>query len=205
MRIIDYQNWKRKEHFDFFSNLDDPYWSITTSLDCSSTFSAAKKKKHSFFLSCLHKSLLAANETEEFKLRINNNQIEVHDKLHASATILRDDETFGCCYIKFFEDFILFCENAKKEIEITRSRTGMCLENDIYLNQIHYSSIPWTSFTSLKKKKNIRSQDSVPKITFGKVSEHNEKFLLPVAVQVHHGLVDGLHVARFLERFQKRL
>jgi chloramphenicol O-acetyltransferase type A len=205
MKIIDYQNWKRKEHFDFFSNLDDPYWSITTSLDCSSSFLTAKKEKHSFFLSCLHKSLLAANKTEEFKLRTNKSQIELHDKLHASATILREDETFGCCFIEFLEDFSLFSKNAKKEIEITRSRTGMCLEMDIHLNQIHYSSIPWNSFTSITYARNFKPQDSIPKITFGKVTEQNDKYLLPVAIQVHHGLVDGLHVARFLERFQKLL
>ena len=28
---------------------------------------------------------------------------------------------------------------------------------------------------------------------------------MPVSVEVHHALVDGLHVARFYEGFQRRL
>lgn len=28
-RVINLDNWNRKEHFKFFSALDDPFWGIT--------------------------------------------------------------------------------------------------------------------------------------------------------------------------------
>ncbi|HMM58897.1 MAG TPA: CatA-like O-acetyltransferase, partial [Candidatus Rifleibacterium sp.] len=63
----------------------------------------------------------------------------------------------------------------------------------------------WHRFSGLTFAKALNSSDSVPRITFGRTYEDEGKLLLPVAIQVHHGLVDGLHVARFLEAFQQRL
>ena len=37
----------------------------------------------------------------------------------------------------------------------------------------------------------------VPIITLGKLIERGDTLSMPVAVQVHHGVIDGLHVGRF--------
>ena len=50
-----------------------------------------------------------------------------------------------------------------------------------------------------------RGEDSIPRIVCGRCSEDRGRWVMPVAVEVHHGLVDGLDVARFLERFEKGL
>jgi chloramphenicol O-acetyltransferase type A len=55
----------------------------------------------------------------------------------------------------------------------------------------------------LTHARNYQSSDSVPKITFGKASLKDGKWLLPTSIEVHHGLVDGVHIAQFLEEFQK--
>ncbi|MDN5280410.1 MAG: chloramphenicol O-acetyltransferase type [Clostridiales bacterium] len=203
MKTIDLNSWKRKEHFRHFSGLDDPYWSFTTELDCYQTYQAAKKNGESFFLRYLHKSLLAVQKVEELRMRIKDDQVVCYEEIHASATVLRDDETFGCCFIEFFESFSDFATNAKEKIKQTRAGSGMCLDNDYLLNQIHYSSIPWFNFSSLTFARSLKPQDSVPKMTFGRLNK--ETWRLPLAMQVHHGLVDGLHVARFLEVFQSLL
>lgn len=205
MKTIDLETWKRKEHFKFFSGLDDPYWCMTTELDCTQTYRAAKEKEDSFFLSYLHKSLLAVNRVEELRLRIVEQKIICYDQIHASATILRADETFGCCFMEFNENYAEFSAAAKPRIKDILNRTGMCLENDYMTNQIHYSSIPWCHFTALTYTKSLKPQDSVPKITFGKKYQIGEQYKFPIAIQVHHGLVDGIHVARFLDYFQTLL
>jgi chloramphenicol O-acetyltransferase type A len=45
----------------------------------------------------------------------------------------------------------------------------------------------------------------VPKIVFGRHREAGGRRWMPVSVEVHHALVDGLHVGRFFERFQALL
>ncbi len=70
-------------------------------------------------------------------------------------------------------------------------------------NVIHYSSIPWINFTSVSYSHNIKNEESVPKITFGKMVSREDKKIMPVSIYVHHGLMDGLHVGKYLEMFQK--
>lgn len=205
VKQIDLEIWKRKEHFKHFCSLDDPYWGMTTALDCVHTWQAAKKNDESFFLHYLHKSLIAVNQIEELRLRIVDSRVVCYDQINGSATVLRPDETFGCCFIEYFDDFHTFATEAAKSIEQTRARSGMCLDQNNRADQVYYSSIPWQHFTSLTYSKSLNSQDSVPRITFGKVQKQGKRLLLPVSIQVHHGLADGLHVARFLEQFQQLL
>src|SRR5829696_2574101 len=40
------------------------------------------------------------------------------------------------------------------------------------------------------------------KIAFGKYREDGGRIMMPVSVEVHHALMDGLHVGRYLERLE---
>lgn len=205
MKIIELATWKRREHYQHFCSLDDPYWSITTALDCTKTYWNSKHRNESFFLSYLHQSLIAANSVDAMKMRIKDGQIVCYDRVHASTTVLRPDETFGCSFNEFIDDFAEFAAAATSSIDKIIARTGMCLEQDYRSDQIYYSSIPWQHFSGLTFARAFNTEDSVPRITFGKMQQEGDKLMLPIAVQVHHGLVDGLHVARFLEHFQNLL
>jgi chloramphenicol O-acetyltransferase type A len=70
---------------------------------------------------------------------------------------------------------------------------------------IHFTVLPWISFTSFSHARNFGREDSVPKIAFGKFTEQNGRVLLPFSVEVHHALMDGLHVGRYLARLQELL
>ena len=70
---------------------------------------------------------------------------------------------------------------------------------------IRYSVLPWFDFTSISHARNLAAQDSVPKITFGKITEAGGRCTMPVSIHVHHALADGLHVAQFVEQFERYL
>lgn len=53
-RVINLDNWNRKEHFKFFSALDDPFWGITTTVDFTSIYQQSKNMEVSFFLYSVH-------------------------------------------------------------------------------------------------------------------------------------------------------
>jgi len=70
---------------------------------------------------------------------------------------------------------------------------------------IYYTVIPWISFTAFEHAKMHNAADSVPRIGFGKYSWQSDKMVMPVSVQVNHALMDGLHVAKYFEKFQDQL
>lgn len=206
MRTIQIENWKRKEYFEFFSQMDHPFFGIVTEVDCSIAYQKAKDEGHSFFASYLHKSILAVNEVEEFKYRIVNGQVMIFDEIHAAATIAREDETFGFAFMHFSKDLSIFTKELQKEIEEIQNGKGLRLNEDaVKIDLIHHSTFPWAPFSSLLHPRNFRNNDSIPKITFGGVHVTENRRVLPVSVEVHHGLADGLHIAKYLKAFQRLL
>ncbi|MDV7695941.1 chloramphenicol acetyltransferase [Chryseobacterium soli] len=206
MKIIDLENWNRKEHFDFFSKMQSPYFGFTTEVDCTKAYHTAKEKGGSFFAAYLHKSMVAVNTVNSLKLRIIEGEVALFDTIHAGTTIGREDGTFGFAFIPFSNDFSVFNARLQQEIQAVHKSTGLRLKNgDIGKDLIRHSTVPWNSFSALLHPTNFDPTESVPKITFGKFSVRDGKKYLPVSVEAHHGLADGLHIAQYLEEFQRQL
>ena len=203
-KIIDIENWERKDHFNFFNAFDNPFFGITTTVDCTKAYDFCKTNNISFFLYYLHKSILAANKIENFRYRISENKVLVYNQVDASPTINRPNGTFGFSYMTFFENFSEFEKSAKKEIEKVQNTKGLIPATSSQ-NVIHFSSIPWINFTALSHAKNSKFKDSCPKISFGKMTVVNNQKQMPVSIHVHHGLMDGYHVSLFIDTFQKLL
>ena len=198
---IDIDTWKRRDHFLFFRQFEDPFFGITTEVDCTIAYTTCKQNNTSFFLWYLHKSLVAANEIEPFRYRIAGDEVLFYDQVNASPTINRPDGTFGCSYFDYHRSFELFASKARVEIEKVQQTTGL-IPAVTGENVIHYSSIPWLKFTALSHARAFAFKDSIPKISFGKVTEENGKRVMPVSIHAHHGLMDGFHVGQFMEQFQ---
>lgn len=162
----------------------------------------AKEQGISFFQYYLHKCVLASNQIENFKYRITpDNDVIVHDHIGASAPIMKPNKTFGCSYIPYPEDFEVFAKTVQKEIARIRQSDALFPDENPD-SVIHYSAIPWLNFTALTHARMFKRKDSVPKISFGKVISKNGKKTMPIAVYLHLGLADGLHINRFITIFQ---
>ena len=65
------------------------------------------------------------------------------------------------------------------------------------------TSIPWVSFTSFMHPLKLNPPDSVPRFAWGKYRQEGKKILMPLSVQGHHAVMDGLHAVKFYEEFQR--
>ena len=188
---LNIESWNRKEHFRFFSAFDDPFFGITTNVDFTTIYLEAKHDSQSFFLYSLHHILTKANETDEFKLRIEGeNSVVKYDTIHVSPTIGREDGTFGFAFFEYIPDRNDFIQQAIQEITRVKNSTGLSFsKNTGREDVIRYSS--------------IKNGDSVPRISTGKLIDTNGKMLLPISICAHHGLMDGKHVAQFLNKLSE--
>lgn len=205
-QIIDINNWKRKEHYQFFKDYTEPFWAITANVDCSKAYTYAKDNNLSFFLYYMYQSLASVNAIEEFKYRIEDDKVVCYDKIHCCTTTPNAIDMLAFAFIPYtgtFEDFYMY---GQKEISRIKSIKSMNIdENSARPDVIHYSTIPWISFTALTNERNYAITDSIPKITFGKYRKEGNKMLLPVSINVHHSLADGFHVGQYFDLFQQLL
>lgn len=141
---LNIESWNRKEHFRFFSAFDDPFFGITTNVDFTTIYLEAKHDSQSFFLYSLHHILTKANETDEFKLRIEGeNSVVKYDTIHVSPTIGREDGTFGFAFFEYIPDRNDFIQQAIQEITRVKNSTGLSFsKNTGREDVIRYSSIP---------------------------------------------------------------
>jgi chloramphenicol O-acetyltransferase type A len=203
---INPENWNRKEHFEFFKEFDEPFFGIVADVDCTEAHAWCRTHQVPFFHFYLYQSLRAANQIEEFRSRIEDDKPVLYDSVNASATISRADHTFGFSFIPFVEDFKKFSSNVTEEILAVGKTSGLRLNGETGRNDvIHYSVLPWFSFTGLSHARHFAYRDSVPKITFGKYFEKHDRILMPVSVNAHHGLMDAWHVSEFLRLFSEFL
>ncbi|WP_348825017.1 chloramphenicol acetyltransferase [Flavobacterium aestuarii] len=201
--LVDLDNWNRKEHFLFFKQMQEPFFGVTITIDCTKAYAASKALGTSFFIYYLHKTLVAVNAFESFRYRIENTHIYKYDRIDGSATISRADGTFGFSLIEFHPDYTIFEQTAKTEIERIQNTAGLFTREFKDDNVIHFSAIPWLNFTSLSHARNMTFPDSCPKISFGKVIvSDNGTRTMPMSIHVHHGLMDAMHVGQMADYFQ---
>lgn len=203
-KLLDLDNWNRKEHFLFFKQMQEPFFGLTVTIDCTKAYERAKASGKSFFIFYLHKTLLAVNAFECFKYRMENTHIYSYDRIDASATISRSDGTFGFSLIEYHPVFDIFEQNALAEIKRIQSTTGLFTREFKDDNLIHFSAIPWLDFSSLSHARSMTTMDSCPKISFGKMKASKKgKRKMKMSIHVHHGMMDAMHVGQMVDYFQK--
>ena len=184
--------------------MEEPFFGITTTIDCTKGYETSKQLGTSFFVYYLHKTIVAVNAIESFRYRILEDAIYIYETIDVSATIMRADQTFGFSLIKYSPDYDIFAANAVQEIERIQNTTGLFTREFPLDNLIHFSAIPWVNFTSLSHARSYTFPDSCPKISFGKMMIDNEgKRTMSISIHVHHGLMDGYQVGQFVDYFQE--
>ncbi len=204
MRTIDMQTWARREHFQAFGAFDHPYFSIGAHVDLTSFYPAVKERGTSFTAAIVYVLARAANAIPEFRQRIRGEAVVEHEVVHPSWTVLRDTDLFTFCTVEYVEDFSLFA--ARAEAQSAHVKEHPTLEDDLARDDLLYmTAIPWVSFTSFTHPMHLQAADSIPRLAWGKFFAQGDSLQIPLDVQVHHGLVDGIHVGRFYEEVEALL
>ena len=204
--LIDLATWNRREHFTFFSAFEEPFFGLVATVDCTRALAESKRLGVPFFLYYLHAALQAVNQVEALRYRIEDGQVYCYDRIHASATIGRPDHTFGFSFIEQHDELAAFVPGATAEIAAVQASEGLRLnETTGRPDVIHFSALPWVRFTGLSHARSFTHPDSCPKISVGQTYVEGAATLMPVSVNVHHGLADGYHVGLFLAAFQELL
>jgi len=201
--LVDLKNWKRRAHYELFRTYKQPFFSVTVDVDVTPVWNRCRTPGGpSFFLTSLFLMLKAVNQTEAFRLRLRPRGVWLHDRVAVGPTILRADETFDFVRLEAggrLEQFAAAGTAAMTSASRRKTLEPMARTDDI----VFHSVLPWFRFTSFANA--LPGDDSIPRIVFGKCTRDGRAMKMPVAVEVHHALVDGLDVAGFVQRFEAAL
>jgi len=204
MRTIDMQTWPRREHFKVFNAFDHPHFNMCANIDLTTFYPVVKQRGVSFTVAIVYVLSRVSNAIPEFRYRIRAGKVIEHEIVHPSTTILVDEDLFTFCTIDYIEDFSEFAVRAAERIAYVKEHPSLKDEpgqDDL----LFMTALPWVSFTSFMHPMNLQPADSVPRFAWGKFFEEGEFLKMPLSVQGHHALMDGIHMARFYADVQDYL
>lgn len=202
---LDIASWPRRELFEFFIGYSNPYFNVCTNVDVTKLVAFARDRPDVRISLALHYfALRVANETEPFRYRLKDKQVFVYDVVHGGTTVLLPNESFTYAYFDYQIDFEEFIGEMGKAIDEVRTGSGR-LKPTMRDDVIYHTTLPWFSFTSFAHARDKDRGESIPRIVFGKFTKENERLMMPISVEVHHALMDGIHVGRFLTTLEEAL
>lgn len=201
---LDLANWARRDLFEFFRSYERPHFNVCTRIDVTPLLKLLRDRPGvSVSLAYIYFALLIANEIEPFRYRLKDGQVMIHEVINGGTTVLLPNESFSYAYFDYQQDFESFFAAASQSIK--RVQAEGTLKPTMRDDLIYFTVLPWVAFTSFAHARTPGRGESVPRIAFGKFTVENERTWLPISVEVHHALMDGLHVGRFLSRLEDAL
>ncbi len=204
MNIIDMATWPRKSQFDFFKQLPAPHFSITASVHVAALVKQREKEGLSFFNAFLYCIMTAANAVPELRLRFRKDTVVEHHVVNASVTVPLNDDRFAFCGIEYVPEWKAFNASCVDALEKAKQQNRLQEHIDTSDEWIFLSCLPWMNFTALTNPHG-GPDDCIPRISWGKLDSQGSNKTIPVSVQVHHALVDGIHVGRFYEALAENI
>ncbi len=204
MRTIDMQTWSRREHFEKFSAFDHPHFGMCANVDLTTFYPLLKQRGYSITVGIAYVLARAANAIPEFRHRIRGSEVVEHEIVHPSITLLTGEDLFSFCTMDYSEDFSEFAARAAEKMAYVKAHPTLKDapgQDDL----LFMSAIPWVSFTSFRHPMHLHPADSVPRFAWGKFFEDGKRLKMPLDVQGHHALMDGIHMGRFYAEVQDYL
>ncbi len=202
-RLIDWERYPRRAHFEYFHAMPDPYAGVTAQVELTPFFTVCRRDRLPFFLSFLYCAGRAGNAVPQLRQRIVDGRPVEFSTCDTSHTVMREDGTYSYCRLNCmqpFEDYLPAALTAQAQAKAC----GGLDDGEDALSLLFVSSLPWINYAALRQPTPVPA-DSNPRLTWGRYGEENGKILMPVTLLVNHALVDGSHIAQFYAALDEAL
>lgn len=206
-KSIDISQWKRREYFEHYLNQVPCTYSMTLNLDSTELLKELKKRDIKLYPTMIYLLSMIVNKHEEFRTTIDKDAgVGIFDFLHPSYTIFQNtSETFTNIWTEYTPSFPEFYKQYMSDVRNYGATKSFMGKPDTPSNVFNISSIPWISFTGFNLSLPKLADYLLPIFTTGMYFEQNGKIWLPIAIQVHHAVCDGFHIARFVRDLQEAM
>ena len=197
MKQVNWEDWDRKELFDYFSKLSQPFYSVTFAVDVTDLYRFTKANRLSFYYSLVYLCTKAINHVEAFRYMVDRGNLFLLDQRISSFRDLKPgSETFHIVTMPCGNDIGTFCRTAREKSLAQTTFLDRAAEG---IDLIHFSCLPRVEVTGLTNDRDFDPDDAIPRVAWGKYTEENGRKKLHISLELNHRFTDGLHIGRFYE------
>lgn len=208
MRTLDPEVFPRASAFAHYQGFASPHMALTVEVDATRCVTEARAAGRSLFASVLHALTGAVREVPELRQRLRPTpeglSIVEHAAVDPAFTVGVEGNRFAFASVPYEPDVDRFAAAVAAVSRALRDEAELTPFDGVRDDVVYLSCLPWLRFTSLTHP--VRGADDVvPRIAWGKLHEQGGRVTMPVNVQVHHALVDGVHLGQFVQAVEARL
>ena len=124
-RIVD--DYYRQEHFDFFRSYEMPFYSIVFNIEITAVKAFSTDRGYPAYIPQCFLFARAMSRIEDFRYRVMNDQIVLHDHLEIAATLPAPNGAFS--FAKFdhdpdLEGFLRHAETVSQQARVAATPNG---------------------------------------------------------------------------------
>ncbi|WP_422658409.1 type A chloramphenicol O-acetyltransferase [Paenibacillus sp. EC2-1] len=203
--VIEVEHWSRRPYFEHYLNQVKCTFSMTANIDITALLETIRRKGIKLYPTFIYMITKVVNVHVEFRTCFNEEgEVGYWDRMTPSFTIFhRDDKTFSSIWTEFSDEFQTFYDNYQKDMEKYGDVKGFITKDNVPMNSISISSIPWVQFTGFNLNIMNDGRYLLPIVTSGKFFNQEGRTLLPISLQVHHAVCDGYHAGLFINELQE--
>ena len=198
IRLIDLENWERREYYEHFIKNVVCSYSVTVNIDITNL------KGRSLYPAMIWLLTKTVNDMPEFRTCLTEEGPGIYDSMHPMYTVFnKEKKNFSGIWSYFSEDYSEFLENYQADVQKYSTSTRYAPKEGTPANSFNISMVPWLEFTAMNFNVYDEGKFLLPIFTMGKFFERDGKRYLPLAIQVHHAVCDGYHIGLFVEKLNE--
>lgn len=193
----------RKKLFKHFRQFSNPQINTCLRVEIEHDLSITKNINLPLSVLLLHSLAKSTLNVPEFCYRFDVDD-QIYELKHLTVSHIIPHQTTGInfCRVDYEENIELFSQSILTE----RQRVSLMDKLNSSLNPnidtVRISIMPWLDFESIEHPTYNVHRDCIPTFAVGKFKgEKKGKLSFPLSIRVHHGLVDALHIAQFIDQF----
>ncbi|WP_312045525.1 type A chloramphenicol O-acetyltransferase [Anaerotignum sp.] len=201
---IKMEQWARKEHYDHYKNRVPCSYSLTVDIDISNLLVQLKERGKKSYPAQVFMLSTVVNQLPEFRMTTNDeHRLGYWEVIDPVYTVMNPiTETFSAVWTRYDSCFDTFYHAYLQDT--AQYATGSLFPQEhVPPNTFTISSVPWVDFSAFNINVFSDGNYLLPIFTIGKYKKENGKIMMPLAIQCHHGVCDGYHVGKFVERLRE--
>lgn len=201
MQTIDYEKWERRELYEFFSPMSNPFFSVTFNVDVTELYDYVKPRGLSFYYALTYLVTKAVNSVTALRYAMRDGAPVLFDERKPSFTDLKHGaDTFHIVTMPCEGSLEDFCLAAKQKSEAQTFFIDPNSEGD---DLIFISCLPWVELTALTNERSFVKDDAVPRIAWGRYRSENGRKILGMSLELNHAFADGKHIGDFATELRR--
>jgi chloramphenicol O-acetyltransferase len=203
---------KRRDRYNAFASFENPLVNLSFELEVPDFRPYCKQHGLPNFHFFLYHVLHALKGIDNYMYRIYQGEVIKIEDFWASYTVINQDQNLNFARFVMSDDLQEFIARSVESAQEAQASTKLIntaegLSEYEQRRNIYITCMPWLKLSSIEHPIYEHKSYDIPSLAWGRYSapRADGKLSMTMAVQAHHGFIDGYHVHLLAEAIAERI